>query len=389
MVKLFKLNSLPHLSNNCYINLTHKYEEKIEVSNLQVFHLPECITGIQSDIDIAREMIQAWRRDGIFQVAMNKIQERKSERTFAASRRFFGMPLESKFQFISDLTYSGYIASGEEVTAGESDYSEIFTVCQDVPLNDRRVQAQWPCHGPAPWPDEDYQQSMKAYMDELGSIGEKLLKLTALGLELDDINALTELTKDGWHHMRVLRFPALSQKSTRGIGAHTDYGLLVIAAQDDVGGLYIRPPVEGEKRNRNWLPTESMGGMYENEEPWIFVKPVPSVLTVFPGDILQFLTNGYLLSTPHKVRLNTRERFAIAYFHEPNFEACVRPLFEPSSDEHIHYGSHFTNMFMRCYPDRITTRRIIDENRLSILGVLKNEGLRRLTTAKKAIALQR
>ena len=116
---------------------------------------------------------------------------------------------------------------------------------------------------------------------------------------------------------------------------------------------------------------------------------MPSVLTVFPGDILQFLTNGYLLSTPHKVRLNTRERFALAYFHEPNFEACVRPLFAPSSDEHIHYGSHFTNMFMRCYPDRITTRRIIDENRLSILGVLKNEGLRRLTTVKKAIELQR
>jgi hypothetical protein len=25
---------------------------------------------------------------------------------------------------------------------------------------------------------------------------------------------------------------------------------------------------------------------------------------------LQFMTDGYLLSTPHKVRLNTRERFA-------------------------------------------------------------------------------
>jgi 2-oxoglutarate dioxygenase / 2-oxoglutarate/L-arginine monooxygenase/decarboxylase len=25
---------------------------------------------------------------------------------------------------------------------------------------------------------------------------------------------------------------------------------------------------------------------------------------------------------------------------------------------------HFTNMFMRCYPDRITTRRIVAENRL-------------------------
>ncbi len=97
----------------------------------------------------------------------------------------------------------------------------------------------------------------------------------------------------------------------------------MIAAQDDVGGLYIRPPVEGEKRNRNWLSSESSAGMFENQEPWTFVKPVPKVLTVFPGDILQFMTDGYLLSTPHKVKLNTRERYALAYFHEPNFSSAL------------------------------------------------------------------
>jgi isopenicillin N synthase-like dioxygenase len=269
------------------------------MTTLRTFRLPESVTGTQPDIGMARAMIRAWRADGIFQVATNPAQGRKAGRAFEASRRFFRTPLGFKSQCVSDLTYSGYIASGEEVTAGEADYSEIFTVCRDVPLNDARVRAQWPCHGPVPWPDGGYRQSMKAFMASLGSIGEKVLKLTALGLGLDDVNALTELTGGGWHHMRVLRFPALSQKSARGIGAHTDYGLLVIAAQDDVGGLYVRPPVEGEKRARNWLPAESSAGMYENEGPWTFVEPVPDVLTVFPGDILQFMTNGYLLSTPH------------------------------------------------------------------------------------------
>lgn len=313
-------------------------------------------------------MIRAWEVDGIFQIAAD--QDRLVSEAIEASRRFFGMPLEFKAGHVSDLTYSGYIASGEELTAGEADYSEIFTVCKDVPLDDVRVTEGWPCHGPVPWPDPDYQRTMTAYLDALGAIGEKLLKLVAIGLGLPDPDALTALTADGWHHMRVLRFPARSATTARGIGAHTDYGLLVIAAQDDVGGLYIRPPVEGEKRNRNWLESESMAGMFENEEPWTFVRPQPGVLTVFPGDIMQFLTGGRLLSTPHKVTLNTRERYTMAYFHEPNFTATVRPFDAEGPDEHIHYGTHFTNMFMRCYPDRVTTRRILRENRLSVLESL-------------------
>jgi 2-oxoglutarate dioxygenase / 2-oxoglutarate/L-arginine monooxygenase/decarboxylase len=352
------------------------------MTDLQTFHLPDAVTATANHASLGRDMIRAWQTDGIFQVATTPTQSRTTKQAIAQSWRFFNMPMEVKSQRVSDLTYSGYIASGEEVTAGEADYSEIFTVCKDVTPDDARVQAQWPCHGPAPWPDGDYQRAMQNFMAELGATGEKLLTLIALGLNLDDVDALTKLTHDGWHHMRVLRFPALSEHTSRGIGAHTDYGLLVIAAQDEVGGLYVRPPVPGEKRNRNWLPTESAAGMYEDEEPWNYVKPVPDVFTVFPGDILQFLTNGLLLSTPHKVRLNTRERFAMAYFHEPNFNACVRPLFDPSSEDYIHYGTHFTNMFMRCYPDRITTRRIHDEDRLSTLAVLREEAVQRSTPAR-------
>lgn len=336
--------------------------------DLQTFTLPDAVTGSASDIELALRLIDAWRTDGIFQVAADDEQDRKTQAAFEASRGFFRLPLQAKAQCVSDQSYSGYIASGEEITAGEADYSEIFTVCKDLSPDHPRVRQQWPCHGPAPWPDAAYRDAMTVFMGALGGIGEKLLKLTALGLGLDNMHALTGLTEDGWHHMRVLRFPTVNAKSARGIGAHTDYGLLVIAAQDDVGGLYIRPPVEGEKRNRNWLATESSAGMFENEEPWTFVKPVPRVFTVFPGDILQFMTNGYLLSTPHKVRLNTRERFAMAYFHEPNFDAVVRPFGQHKDSEFIHYGSHFTNMFMRCYPERVTTRRIIAENRLAKLA---------------------
>lgn len=337
------------------------------MKDLITFELPETIDEGSVCRTLGEAIIAAWQSDGIFQVAMAGENVGITERAFMESRRFFALPFEQKRTLVSELTYSGYIASREEITAGENDYSEIFTVCPDLPVDDPSVRAGWPCHGPVPWPSEAYGVRISEFMTMLSSIGERLLRLAALGLH-EEMDAFTRLTRDGWHHMRVLRFPTeQSSGSSRGIGSHTDYGLLVIAAQDDVGGLYIRPPIEGEIRKRNWLIDESSAGMYEDDNRWTFVKPVPKVLTVFPGDFLQFMTSGKLLSTPHRVCLNTRERFAMAYFHEPNFDAFVRPLDPADRAEPIHYGNHFTRMFMRSYPERITTQRIEREDLLSLL----------------------
>jgi len=57
---------------------------------------------------------------------------------------------------------------------------------------------------------------MKKLMILLEESGEKLLKLIALGLNLANSNALTDLTDDGWHHMRVLRFPQVDNTNGKG-----------------------------------------------------------------------------------------------------------------------------------------------------------------------------
>ncbi|MET9908315.1 2-oxoglutarate and iron-dependent oxygenase domain-containing protein [Streptomyces sp. NPDC006476] len=342
---------------------------------LQTFPSPHPVTGTDADRDLGRALVRAWQTDGIFQIRATTAQQAATEQALAASRAFCARPLREKSTYVSDLTYSGYVASGEEETAGEKDGSEIFTVCPDIPADDPRVIERWPCHGPTPWPSAAYAHAMKRYMALVGELGHRLLRLTALGLGLADPDHFTRLTADGWHHMRVLRFPPATAASARGIGSHTDYGLLVIAAQDDVGGLYVRPPVPGEERGRNWLPGESMAGRYEHDEPWTYVTPVPAVFTVFPGDIMQFMTDGALLSTPHKVRLADRDRYTLAYFHEPAFNAVARPLEPAAPADHIHYGTHFTSMFRRCYPDRITTTRMDADSALKTLTRLHEQAL--------------
>ncbi|CAP94819.1 hypothetical protein E8E15_005147 [Penicillium rubens] len=344
------------------------------VGQLKTFTLPEKATGSPGDVEMGKALINAWREDGILQIAMNPKQQDLFNKAFAASKRFFALPPNVKANCVDTQSYAGYIASGEEITDGIADYSEIFTVTKDLPLEEPRVAAKWPCHGPCPWPDIDTKAPIQEYMDSLGSSGETLLQLIEHGLSLEP-KTLTSLTKDGWHHLRTLRFPQNNKtngrgKEGRGIGSHTDYGLLVIAGQDEVGGLFIRPPYSDEKLE-NWK--SSAAGFREHDDRWTYVPPVPGVFTVFPGDMMQFMTNSYLPSTPHKVGLNTRERYAFAYFHEPSFQAEISPIAKlydgKPPDEKNHYGTHFTNMFMRNYPDRVTTERILKEDRLKLLDL--------------------
>lgn len=215
------------------------------VADNETFLLPSQVTGSKGDRTLGKAIIDAWRRDGIIQLVMTEKQKALRDGAMAASRRFFAKPASEKAACIDSQTYAGYIASGEEITDGVADYSEIFTITKDLDLAEPRVRAKWPCHGPCPWPDIDMREPMLRYTDNLGLEGEKLLQLAELGLGVAP-GSLTRYTQDGWHHTRVLRFPARDKtngkgKEGRGIGSHTDYGLLVLSAQDEVGGMRLRP----------------------------------------------------------------------------------------------------------------------------------------------------
>ncbi|KAG6237574.1 hypothetical protein E4U24_007436, partial [Claviceps purpurea] len=65
-------------------------------------------------------------------------------------------------------------------------------------------------------------------------------------------------------------------------------------------------------------------------------------------------------------------RFAFAYFHEPNFKAVVKPLHgfnggPKKTADRIHYGTYFTNVVMRAYPDRAVTKKLLEDGRCAML----------------------
>lgn len=173
---------------------------------LDTFSLPGRPINAASDLPLAKAIVAAMRRDGIFQIAMDAAQQRAADDMYAAMRRFFALPMDVKERCVDPRSFAGYTASGEEVTNGIRDYSEIFTVVKDLPLDDWRVKADWPCHGPCPWPDDggDLARAANAYFKAYGVAGEKVLALLELGLGVPK-GSFTSLTRDGWHHSRLLR----------------------------------------------------------------------------------------------------------------------------------------------------------------------------------------
>lgn len=179
--------------------------QKGQIVELDTFVLPDAVTGCASDVALGKQLIKAWRKEGILQIEFPAELKVLSD-AIKASKAFFAMPPAAKEKCVDSQSFAGYIASGEEITDGIADYSEIFTCTKDLPVTDRRVKEAWPCHGPTPWPSDSYAKAISKLMEYKGVVGEKLLKLVGLGLGLKDPDALCKLASDGWHHMRVLRF---------------------------------------------------------------------------------------------------------------------------------------------------------------------------------------
>ncbi|CAM3976385.1 isopenicillin N synthase family oxygenase [Kibdelosporangium persicum] len=280
------------------------------MADVGTFGLPEHVGGSESDVRLAGELITAWRTDGMARISCDRWQARKVRDAVEASGGVFRQPAHLKSRCVSDLTYAGYSAAGAV---------ETFAIFPDVPREDVRVGAHWPGHGPVPWPSMEYRRTMRLFTDELGRIGEKLMRLVSIGLELPDFETLPALTEDGWHHMFVQRFPS----GTHELSSH---GLLMITVED-------------------------------------------GTLTATPGELMEFLTGGRLRTTSLEALVHTDNELVMTYFHEPAFDAGLRPVLDPAHD-YVHYGTYLTDVFMRRYPQRVTTQRIKAEDRLSVLATL-------------------
>nr|WP_228050229.1 2OG-Fe(II) oxygenase family protein [Tychonema sp. LEGE 06208] len=105
---------------------------------------------------------------------------------------------------------------------------------------------------------------------------------------------------------RIFNYPFLShpQGQSWGVAEHTDYGLLTILKQDDLGGLQVK-----------------------TRSGWIDAVPIANSFVCNIGDMLDRLTGGLYRSTPHRVKnVSGRARLWFPFFFDPNFNAELHPI---------------------------------------------------------------
>jgi isopenicillin N synthase-like dioxygenase len=315
------------------------------------------VASLCSGIDsraAAAEIGRACRDTGFFYVTGHGVDPALVAMLDALSRQFFARELEFKMRIrmaLGGRAWRGYFPLGGELTSGIPDDKEGIYFGAELPEDDPRVVAGVPLHGRNLFPDlPGWRETVLAYLGEMTRLGHALMRGIALSLGLDAEYFAQRYTGDPLILFRIFNYPGTAARAPAsdrwGVGEHTDYGVLTILHQDDIGGLQVK--------TRNG---------------WVDAPPIPDTFLCNIGDMLDRMTRGLYRSTPHRV-INTSEsdRLSFPFFFDPNFDALIQPIETIARDDFVDdraqrwdqasvhafegtYGDYILKKIGRVFPD--------------------------------------
>jgi len=276
-------------------------------------HLPLIdVSGLASSELAARRataslLDRAARNSGFFYAAEHGLAQSLIDDLESAAAEFFQLPEATKQRYYigSSTNHRGYVPPGEEVFyAGSKDTKEAFDLSLDLPDSDPDYRAGNRLLGPNRWPAEvrHFRERVDAYYRAVTALGRRLLRGFLLALELPEDHFDHVLQKPP-SQLRLIHYPcSASAQDAPGIGAHTDYECFTI--------LHATSPGLEVLNARNH---------------WVDAAPVRSAFVINIGDLLEVLSNGRWVSTTHRVRKVTEERYSAPLFFNLDYDAEIAP----------------------------------------------------------------
>ena len=253
--------------------------------------------------DLASEVSDALTRSGFMKVMNLGITSVQIDHTFALSKWFFSLSEEEKSTsaYVSAEENFGYQSLGLERLdpSKPADLKQTFTL-RDLLRHDKQ-DPRWP----TPEFRDELTNFYKACLEGAYRIQRVFSK--ALGLEQD---FFVQYHQGENVSLRLLYYPSSGiddvAEGQLGAGAHTDYGMITLLFQKDIGGLEVQ----------------------DGEGTWHSVTPENDAIVINTGDLMERWTNGKYRSTPHRVqpKLGDVDRYSIAVFVDPDTETPVRVL---------------------------------------------------------------
>lgn len=285
-----------------------------DFSSLPVVDLAPLLAGGDKQ-QVAAKIDAACRQSGFFYATGHGVDAALQHDLQSLAREFFARPTAEKLQIDmgrGDKAWRGYFRVGDELTSGRPDQKEGLYFGLELAADHPLVQAGTPLHGPNLFPTvpAGLRSTVLRYMAALTVLGQQLMGAIALGLGLPESYFAEHGTRDPLTLFRIFNYPPPASPELWGVGEHTDYGLLTILLQDDVGGLEV-------KSKSGWVPA----------------PPLPGTFICNIGDMLDRMTRGVYRSTPHRVRnVSDRDRMSFPFFFDPNFFADARAIDLPSGE---------------------------------------------------------
>jgi isopenicillin N synthase-like dioxygenase len=298
---------------------------------------------------VAWEIHKACRETGFFYIANHGVPQALIDAQFECARRFFALSLADKMalHMRNSASTAGYepiggqILDSQDATAAKAppDLKESFYCAMELPEDHPWARKKIRGFGHNQWPAAlpGFRAQMLAYQAAVRELGDRVLAMLALSLELDELFFVPFYDMPGTT-LRLLRYPpqpAAALANQLGAGAHTDWGGITLLAQDELGGLEVRN-VEGD---------------------WIEARPIPGTFVINLGDLMQRWTNGLYRSNMHRVRNNssTRDRYSVPFFYSPRPDSRIECMPTCTDAEHpaqfapCTAAEHTYEMFRRSY----------------------------------------